>query len=125
MGIVNYDLVYVDDEGVLANLFCGIAKTMCPGKRIKGYTSPKLLLNDLENNRIVTSNLLLDLMMREMNGIELAKKLRNLCGDQAKIYFYTALPSEAVSKYSRDVEFNGVFFKGQHTPQYILEKLIG
>ena len=79
-------IVAVDDERIALNGVMNILKKLCPLDQIEGYSNGLDLFEDNVNYPCDVA--LLDIEMREINGIDLAKKLK-LMNPKTNIIFTT------------------------------------
>lgn len=88
-------IMVVDDEEELAILFGQLIESM--GLVAITFTDPLLAFEHFKNNKDKFSLVITDLRMPGVNGIQLAKKIRE-CNEQTKILLITAFIADKVLK---------------------------
>lgn len=90
-------VMVVDDEEELANLFRELLKGS--GFNSVSFTDPLLALKHFNSNPDLYSLVLTDLRMPEINGIQLAKRMREISA-KVKILLITAFYDEKDNQYN-------------------------
>jgi len=85
----------VDDEEELATLFRQLIESM--GLDAISFTDPLLAFEYFKNNKDKFSMVITDLRMPGLDGIQLAKRIRE-CNEQTKILLITAFIADKVLK---------------------------
>ncbi len=89
-------VICVDDERLLMEDTVAMCRKLEQVDEAVGFTRPEEALRYLEGNRADAA--LLDIDMPGMNGLELAKKLREKCSEM-QIIFLTGFPQYALEAY--------------------------
>ncbi|MBQ8451937.1 MAG: response regulator [Clostridia bacterium] len=90
-------VLLVDDENLQLIRLEKTVKNVLPNAELLSYTNPVRALEENENNKIDIA--FLDIEMPELNGISLAKKLKNI-NPKINIIFVTAYDSYALEAYN-------------------------
>ena len=89
-------ILLVDDEKLQLIRLLNIVKKVLPDSEILSYTNPVLAFKENENNLIDIA--FLDIEMPEINGIQLAKKLKKI-NPKINVIFVTAYDNYALDAY--------------------------
>ena len=89
-------ILLVDDEKLQLIRLLNIVKKVLPDSEILSYTNPVLAFKENENNLIDVA--FLDIEMPEINGIQLAKKLKKI-NPKINVIFVTAYDNYALDAY--------------------------
>ena len=71
------NIIAVDDEALALGYMLKILKEAAPGSRFKGFEDPFAALDYLRENPVDIA--FLDIEMYGLNGIELAKRFKEMC----------------------------------------------
>lgn len=71
-------IIAVDDENLALESLIKIIKKIKPDAEVHGFTKPYEAIKFIEENKKICDVAFLDIEMRHMNGLELAKKLQNM-----------------------------------------------
>ena len=89
-------ILLVDDEKLQLIRLLNTVKKVLPDSEILSYTNPVLAFKENENNLIDIA--FLDIEMPEINGIQLAKKLKRI-NPKINVIFVTAYDNYALDAY--------------------------
>ena len=71
-----YSIIIVDDDPDLVDLFKEILEKN--GYKVRGFTHPIIALEFIQNNHTYCNLVISDCIMPQLNGYELAKKIREI-----------------------------------------------
>lgn len=90
-------IIIVDDEQPAVKTLMKILNKICPGSEVAGFNSPSKALEFLEENSADIA--FLDIEMFDLNGIELAKRIKDKC-KKINIIFVTGYSEYALDAVS-------------------------
>jgi DNA-binding NtrC family response regulator len=99
----HYDVVYVDDEPTMTTIFNQVVNLKYQHWRAIAFNDSQVLYDRIEAGGISASVWILDLMMPEKNGIQIANAIRRAGDANAVLIGYTALDLQALG---RSTEYN-------------------
>lgn len=92
----HFDVIYVDDDPMMTELFNQFVSWKYQQWRAYSFTDPLMLSNQIDQEEISARVWIIDLMMPEKNGTELAAAIREKYGEQEMIIGYTALETHVL-----------------------------
>lgn len=91
-----FDVIYMDDDQMMADLFSQFIGWKYPRWRAHAFTNPVLLHRELRAGDIEAKVWIIDIMMPEINGCQIAAAIREHYGQDQVILGYTALEPETL-----------------------------
>ncbi len=94
----HYDVVYVDDEPTMTTIFNQVVNLKYQNWRSISFNDSQILFERIEAGNISASVWIIDLMMPEKNGVQLARAIRGGGDSEAVLIGYTALDPQALGR---------------------------
>lgn len=114
MPATQYDVVYVDDERSITQIFTTYAKLEHDTWNFAAFNNSVDVYNQIQQNLIGSRVWLLDIMMPQRNGVEIANLIKKMHPDSV-VLGYTALdPMDVKSKFGTQANaFNKIIRKNE------------
>jgi FixJ family two-component response regulator len=110
-----YDVIFIDDEATLTDIFQQYVIWKYKDWSFLTFNNSALAYNAIVSNRLNAAVWIVDMMMPQKNGSDIAKALRAQCGDKPIILAYTALDRRAL-------ESNDAYREGMQYFNHIINK---
>jgi response regulator of citrate/malate metabolism len=91
MAMLNYDVIYIDDEPTMTDIFNQFVNYKYKHWRACAYTNSQDLYEKILANEVSAAVWIVDIMMPQKNGTEIAAAVSRECGPGTVILGYTAL----------------------------------
>lgn len=91
-----YDVIYMDDDPMMTELFNQFVGWRYQQWRVNTYTDPLVLHKQIRSGEVNARVWVIDIMMPKINGAELASEIRALYGVDVPVLGYTALERSAL-----------------------------
>ena len=91
-----FDVVYIDDDPMMADLFNQFISWKYQHWHAYAFTDPVLVHKQVTAGELDTRVWIIDLMMPQTNGVDLAAAVRAQYGQDAVIVGYTALETHVL-----------------------------
>jgi CheY-like chemotaxis protein len=112
-----FDVVYIDDDPLMAELFNQFISWKYQHWHAYAFTDPVVVLQQVQAGEVNARVWIIDLMMPNTNGVELAAAVRAQYGPDAVIVGYTALETQVLEtdpEYSQGLDwFNHLMRKNE------------
>jgi DNA-binding NarL/FixJ family response regulator len=96
--IDRYDVIYVDDEPTMTTIFNQVVNLKYQQWRTIAFNDPSILFDRIEARNITSRVWIIDLMMPEKNGIQIAQAVRATGDFSTVLIGYTALDPQALGR---------------------------
>jgi DNA-binding NarL/FixJ family response regulator len=96
--IDRYDVVYVDDEPTMTTIFNQVVNLKYQMWRTTAFTDSLALFDRIQARSITSRVWVIDLMMPERNGIQIAQAIRASGDFSAVLIAYTALDAQDIGR---------------------------
>ncbi len=96
MAMQNFDVIYIDDEPTMVDIFNQFVNYKFKHWRACGYTNSQELYEKILANEVSAVVWIVDIMMPQKNGTEIAAVVSRECGPGTVILGYTALDAHAL-----------------------------
>jgi response regulator RpfG family c-di-GMP phosphodiesterase len=96
--IDRYDVIYVDDEPTMTTIFNQVVNMKYQQWRAITFNDPQALYTRIEARSISARVWIVDLMMPEKNGIQIAQAVRATGDFSAVLIGYTALDPQSLGR---------------------------
>jgi len=100
----HYDVVYVDDEPTMTTIFNQVVNLKYQHWRTIAFNDSQALFERIEAHSISASVWIIDMMMPEKDGIQIANAIRRMGDFNAVLIGYTALDPQVLG---RSEKYNG------------------
>jgi response regulator of citrate/malate metabolism len=91
MAMQNFDVIYIDDEPSMTDIFNQYVNYKFKHWRARAYTNSLELYEKIITNEVSAAVWIVDIMMPQKNGAEIAAVVSRECGPGTVILGYTAL----------------------------------
>lgn len=91
MAMNNYDVIYIDDEITMTDIFNQYVKYKYGHWRAQSFSDSRDLFAKITSNEVSSVVWIVDIMMPGKNGTEIAAAIANECDPGTVILGYTAL----------------------------------
>lgn len=91
MAMNNYDVVYIDDEPTMTDIFNQFVNFKYKHWRAVSYNDSQDLYNKIVSNEVSSVVWIVDVMMPSKNGTQIAEAIARECSPGTVILGYTAL----------------------------------
>jgi DNA-binding NtrC family response regulator len=91
MAMQNFDVIYIDDEPTMTDIFNQYVNFKFKHWRARAYTNSQELYEKIIGNEVSATVWIVDIMMPQKNGTEIAAAVSREYGPGAVILGYTAL----------------------------------
>ena len=91
MALYNYDVIYIDDEPTMADIFNQFVNFKYKHWRARSFTNSAELYEKILSNEVSAAVWIVDMMMPQKNGAEIAAVVSQECPAGTLILGYTAL----------------------------------
>jgi len=91
MAMNNYDVIYVDDEPTMTDIFNQFVTYKFKDWRTCSFNNSQELFEKISSNEISAVVWIIDIMMPQKNGTEIAEAVAHECEPGTTILGYTAL----------------------------------
>jgi DNA-binding NtrC family response regulator len=91
MAMTNYDVIYIDDESSMTDIFSHYAAFKYQHWRIRAFTNSQEAFDKIRSNEISSVVWIVDIMMPQKNGTEVAAAIQSECQAGTVVLGYTAL----------------------------------
>lgn len=91
-----FDVIYIDDDPMMADLFNQFISWKYPQWRAYAFTDPVMLYRQIISGEVASRVWIIDLMMPEKNGVELARAVLEQYGAEQVLIGYTALETQVL-----------------------------
>ncbi len=115
MSSPNYDVVIIDDEISVTDIFQQYILHKYNNWRFITFTNSQLLYEAITNGQISAKVWVIDMMMPNKNGADIAEAVRNQQGSEPIILAYTALEK-------RTLETQETYRHGMHYFNHVINK---
>jgi CheY-like chemotaxis protein len=124
MTILRYDVIYMDDDPMMVELFTQFIGWKYRHWNAFSITNPLLLWKQVRARELAARVWIIDVMMPEKNGCDIAEAIRAQYGSAEQIIGYTALETGTLRsdpQYSRRLElFNHIVRKNEGIARVLL-----
>lgn len=110
-----YDVIFIDDEATLTDIFQQYVIWKYKDWSFLTFSNSALAHSAIVNNRICATVWIVDMMMPQKNGTDIARAIRSQSGDNTVILAYTALDRRAL-------ESNDAYREGMPFFNHIINK---
>lgn len=97
MAMENLDVIYIDDELTMTDIFNQFVNYKFKHWRARSYTNSQELYDKIVANEVSAVVWIVDIMMPQKNGTEIAEIISRECQPGTMILGYTALDSHTLS----------------------------
>ena len=112
-----YDVIFIDDEVTLTDIFQQYVIWKYKDWSFLTFNNSALAHSAIVSNRISATVWIIDMMMPQKNGSDIARAIRNQSGDKPVLLAYTALDRrslESNNSYREGIPFfNHIINKGE------------
>lgn len=91
-----YDVIFIDDEATLTDIFQQYVIWKYKDWSFLTFSNSSLAYSAIASNRIAAAVWIVDMMMPQKNGSDIAQAIRAQCGEKPVILAYTALDRRAL-----------------------------
>ena len=91
MAMTNYDVIYIDDESSMTDIFSHYAAFKYKHWRTCAFTNSQEAFDKIRSNEISSVVWIVDIMMPQKNGTEVAAAIQHECQAGTVVLGYTAL----------------------------------
>jgi len=91
MAMQNFDVIYIDDEPTMTDIFTQFVNYKFKHWRACAFTNSQELYEKIIANEVSAVVWIVDIMMPQKNGTEIAAAVKNECAPGTVILGYTAL----------------------------------
>lgn len=108
MAKYTFDVIYIDDDPMMTELFNQFISWKYRQWHAYAYTDPVTLWNQIANGDVTAKVWIIDIMMPDKNGAEIACAIREKFGEQVPVVGYTALEPTTLqndSQYSTGLHY--------------------
>ena len=96
----NYDVVFIDDEQSLTEIFQHFALIKYKDWRFTTFSNPNLAFDQIVNHNLSATVWIVDMMMPGKNGAQIAEAIRaNQNGNHSIVLAYTALDQQELKQH--------------------------
>lgn len=96
MAMNNFDVIYIDDEPSMTDIFTHFVNFKYKHWRVAAYNDSQELYNRIVSNEISSVVWIVDIMMPRKNGAQIAEAIARECSPGTVILGYTALDPTAI-----------------------------
>lgn len=111
----SYDVIFIDDEVSLTDIFQQYVIWKYKDWNFMTFNNAQTAFNAIVDNRVSARVWIVDMMMPQKNGAEIAEAIRRQSGKEPVILAYTALDRRAL-------ESNETYRGGMHHFNHIINK---
>jgi len=115
MSAPDYDVVIIDDEVSVTNIFQQFILYKYNNWRFMTFNNPQLAHEAISNGQISAKVWVIDMMMPNKNGADIAEAVRKKQGSEAVLLAYTALEK-------RTLETQEAYRHGMHHFNHVINK---
>jgi CheY-like chemotaxis protein len=94
----HYDLIFIDDEVTLGAMFSHLVRLKFPAWQTLALSDSSTLFEQITNRQVSAAVWIVDLMMPDKNGFEIAAAIRQVGPPETVIIGYTALEPANLSQ---------------------------
>ncbi len=108
MAMQNFDVIYIDDEPTMTDIFTQFVNFKFKHWRACAFTNSQELYEKIVANEVSAVVWIVDIMMPQKNGIDIAEAIRQENGEKPVVLAYTALDRrvlETESTYQRGLKY--------------------
>jgi DNA-binding response OmpR family regulator len=91
-----YDVIFIDDEVSLTDIFQQYVIWKYKDWNFMTFNNSMMAYNAIIENRVSAKVWIIDMMMPQKNGADIAEAIRDQCGTQTTLLAYTALDRRAL-----------------------------